>query len=218
MISLYEPVSAGRRTASPDSVCQHACAARCAAGNRHPDGAGCRAMLRGDISLAVRLALAAADRLESIPRDVHTACLYRIAFGHNPGQRAPGTMWFTDSGMLAASLFRRVADALGRRAVHFRCRPQPGAHPLRNAAVPRVIAGALNKRVIWLYPRYWSRPRYIRAGILIHETLHLCCSMRDHGTASRRSLNAHCYEWLVLGLSGLEAEPSDLCSCQLTPP
>jgi len=218
MISMHEPASVRCQAASPDAACRHASAAGCAAAGRHRDGAGRAATLREDISLAVRLALAAADRLESTPRDVRTACLYRIAFGHAPGHKMPGVMRFADPGMLAASLFRRVADTLGGRAVRFRCRPQPGAHPFRNAAVPRMIEGARNRRVIWLYPRYWSRPRHIRAGILIHETLHLCCSMRDHGTALRRPNNAHCYEWLVLGLNGLAAEPSDLCSCHLTPP
>src|SRR6266566_3595747 len=40
----------------------------------------------------------------------------------------------------------------------------------------------------------------------------------DQGTAPQRDLNAHCYEWLVLGLNGLAGEPSDICYCRVTPP
>jgi hypothetical protein len=184
----------------------------------HTHGADRRAALQGDVALAVRLALAAADRLEAVPRDARTACLYRVVLGHAPEHEVASARHFADSGALTAYRFRRVADALARRRVRFRCRSQPAEHPLRNAAVPRFIAGARNTNVIWLYPRYWSRTRPIRAGTLIHETLHLCCSLHDHGTALRRSGNAHCYEWLALGLSGRPADQSDLCACQLTPP
>jgi hypothetical protein len=73
--------------------------------------------LRRDLRLAVRLALGAAARLESLPRDARTACLYRVAFGHAPERRLPERTRLTDAGALAAYQFRRVAAALQRPAV-----------------------------------------------------------------------------------------------------
>jgi hypothetical protein len=203
---------------SPRPGSRLTCPAGCAVGGRRRDGPGCQATLRRDLNLAVRLARRAAERLESRPRDAGTVCLYRVAFGHGPGRRVPAARRFADAGALTAHRFRQVAAALERRAIRFRCRAQPAAHPNRNAAVPRVLAGRPNRTVIWLYPRYWSRPRPVRLGVLVHEALHLFSSMGDQGTAPRRGLNAHCYEWLVLALNGLAAEPSDLCSCHHTPP
>jgi hypothetical protein len=194
------------------------CPAQCAIGGRRRDGAGCQAMLRRDLVLAVRLARRAAQRLESMPRDTRTVRLYRVAFGYHPGRRLPATRRFADAGALSAHRFRQVAAALERRAIRFQCRGQPAAHPNRNAAVPRELEGRPNRGVIWLYPRYWSRTRPVRLGILIHEALHLFSPVGDQDTAPRRGLNAHCYEWLALVLDGLAAEPSDLYSCHLTPP
>ena len=92
----------------------------------HTRGADRRAVLQGDVALAVRLALAAADRLEAVPRDARTACLYRVALGHAPEHEVTSARRFADSGALTAYRFRRVADALARRRVRFRCRSQPG--------------------------------------------------------------------------------------------
>jgi hypothetical protein len=138
--------------------------------------------------------------------------------GYHPGRRLPPARRFADAGALSAHRFRQVAAALERRAIRFQCRGQPAAHPNRNAAVPRELGGLPNRGVIWLYPRYWSRTRPVRLGILIHEALHLFSPVGDQDTAPRRGLNAHCYEWLALVLDGLAAEPSDLYSCHLTPP
>jgi hypothetical protein len=194
------------------------CPAGCAIGGGRRDGAGCQATLRRDLAHAIRLARRAAQRLESKPLDARTIRLYRVAFGYHPGRRLPAARRFADVGALSAHRFRLVAAALERRVIRFECRGQPAAHPNRNAAVPRELGGRPNTTVIWLYPRYWSRTRPVRMGVLIHEALHLFASMRDQDTAPRRGLNAHCYEWLVLVLNGLAAEPSDLYSCRLTPP
>lgn len=181
-------------------------------------GACCQATLRRDLFLAIRLARRAARRLESRPRDTRTVRLYRVAFGHDPGRRLPAARRFADAGAYSAHRFRQVAAALERRAIRFQCRGQPAAHPNRNAAVPRELGGRPNRSVIWLYPRYWSQPRPVRLGVLVHEALHLSASMGDPDTAPSRGRNAHCYEWLVLALNDLAAEPSDLYSCRLTPP
>jgi hypothetical protein len=177
-----------------------------------------QATLRRDLLLAIRLARRAARRLESMPRDARTVRLYRVAFGCHPGRRLAAARRFADAGALSAHRFRQVADGLERRVIQFQCRGQPAAHPTRNAAVPRTLAGRPNTGVIWLYPRYWSRTQPVRLGILIHEALHLFSSVGDQDTAPRRGLNAHCYEWLALAFDGLAAEPSDLYSCHLTPP
>jgi hypothetical protein len=218
MISPRVPNGIGSQATSPSPRFRLTCPAGCTAGRRRVSGPGCQATLRRDLSLAVRLALRAADRLESVPRDERTACLYRVVFGHAPGRRVPFATRFPDAGTLTAQRFRRVAAALERRGLHFECRAQPAAHPNRNAAVPRAIDGRPNRKVVWLYPRYWSRTRPVRLGVLVHETLHLVYPMGDQGTAPQRDLNAHCYEWLVLGLNGLGGEPSDLCYCRVTPP
>jgi hypothetical protein len=182
------------------------------------DGDCCQATLRRDLLLAVRVARRAAQQLESVPRDTRTVGLYRMAFGYEPERRLPAAGRFADAGAHSAHRFRQVAAALERRAIRFQCRGQPAAHPNRNAAVPRALGGHPNRSVIWLYPRYWSQPGPVRLGVLIHEALHLFASMRDPDTAPRRGRNAHCYEWLVLALNGLAAEPSDLYLCRLTPP
>lgn len=187
--------------------------------SRHaPTATGRTATLRRDLDLAVRLALAAAGRLESVPRDAGATCLYRVAFGHDPGRRLRTAARFPDAGARTAHQLRKVAAALGGGRMRFVCRAQPPAHPNRNAAVPRMLGGRTNRDLVWLYPRYWSRTRPVRAGVLIHETLHLCCAMGDGGTAPRRRLNAHCYEWLALELNGLAGGRSDFCSCRLAPP
>ena len=195
-----------------------ACPGACAIDGGRRDGACCRTTLRRDLILAIRLARRAAERLESVPRDARTVRLYRVAFGYHPGRRLPAARRFADAGALSAHRFRQVAAALERRAIRFECRGQPAAHPNRNAAVPRELGGRLNRSVIWLYPRYWSQPRPVRLGVLVHEALHLFASMRDQDTAPRRGLNAHCYEWLASVLDGVTAEPSDLYACHLTPP
>jgi hypothetical protein len=194
------------------------CPAGCAIGGGLHDGASCQATLRRDLTHAIRLARRAARRLESEPRDARTVRLYRVAFGYHPGRRFPAARRFADVGALSAHQFRQVAAALERRVIRFECRGQPAAYPNRNAAVPRELGGRPNRSVIWLYPRYWSRTRAVRLGVLIHEALHLFSSIGDQDTAPMRGLNAHCYEWLVLVLNGLAAEPSDLYACHLTPP
>jgi hypothetical protein len=206
------------RAPLPRSGSRLSCPGGCAIDGGRRDGACCQALLRRDLVLAVRLARRAAERLESVPRDTRTVRLYRVAFGYHPGRRLPAARRFADAGTLRAHRFRQVATALERRAIRFECRGQPAALPNRNAAVPRELGGRRNRSVIWLYPRYWSRMQPVRLGILIHEALHLFSSVGDQDTAPRRSLNAHCYEWLALALNGLAAEPSDLYSCHLTPP
>jgi hypothetical protein len=141
-----------------------------------------------------------------------------LAFGHEPGRWLRAAARFPDAGIHTAHQLRLVAASLGQRPLRFLCRAQPTAFPSRNAAVPRMIGRRSNHNVILLYPRYWSRTRPVRSGILIHEILHLCCSMGDQETAPTRHLNAHCYEWLVLELNGLTGEPFDFCSCRVRPP
>ena len=210
MISTHAPSSRpGSRLTCPTG---------CAIGGGRRAGPGCQATLRRDLALAIRLARRAAERLESVPRDARTVCLYRVAFGYHPGRRLQAARRFADAGALSAHRFRQVAAALERRVIRFECRGQPATHPNRNAAVPRELGGRPNRDVIWLYPRYWSQTRPVRLGVLVHEALHLFSSMGDQGTAPRRGLNAHCYEWLVLALNGLATDPSDLCFCHLTPP
>jgi hypothetical protein len=218
MIWMDAPTGMGDEAPPPPPAFRLTCPAGCIVGGRHLDGPGCLTTLRRDLGLAVRLALRAAERLESVPRDARTVCLFRVAFGYVPWHRVPTATRSADAGALTAHRFRQVAAALERHPIHFECRAQPAAHPDRNAAVPRVLGGHANRNTIWLYPRYWSRRRPVRLGVLVHEALHLFDSMGDQGIAPRRALNAHCYEWLVLGLNGLAGESSDLCSCRVTPP
>ena len=196
------------------------CPGGCTVGGVHRTTAQCRAVLQGDLVLAVRLAGKAAALLEASPRTATVAGLYRHVFAHPPTRPVPWAPDFADSGRLTAHRLRRAAAGLQNIVIHFQCQPQPAGHPASNAAVPHVVNGHTNKNVIQLFPRYWSNTRSIRAGVLIHEVLHLYYLglIRDQNTATRRRTNAHCYEWLALRLNGITPDPTDLTACRLLPP
>lgn len=200
------------------------CRVRTAAGGLLDlNGAACQRALALDLALAVRFAENAARLLEASPRLTTTNDSYRRVFAHPPDRAVP---WAPgqDSGQVTATRFRWAADALRVRVIHFVCRPQP-PHGLpmanANAAVPRAVGAPprVNKLEIVLFPRYWAQPRPLRAGTLVHETLHLIFLphmivgpplIRDPTSTvagqlianTVRRVNAHCYEALVLLLNG----------------
>jgi len=196
-----------------------ACPAGCTVGGRNLGPAACQATLRQDITRAVGFANRAAALLEASPRTSPTSRIYLQIFGHRPQRAVPWAPGH-DSGAITARRFRMAADSLTRRVIHFICQPQAG-FPSTNAAVPfNNAAGRPNRTDIWLFPQYWGNSAALRAGILVHETLHLIFlpMIVDQDTATARRVNAHCYEWLVVRLNGHTPDPADFTACRMTPP
>jgi hypothetical protein len=196
-----------------------ACAGGCTVGGTALAAAGCRGVLRRDLARALGYTNRAAALLEAAPRAAQTRRLYLQVFGHRPERPVPWAPAYRDSGALSARRLRMAAHAIERRVIHFECRPQPALHPHANAAVPHTVGGQPNRTVIQLFPRYWTNGPAIRAGILVHETLHLIfLHLVVDTTARSRRVNAHCYEWLVLRLNGQTPDPSDLTQCRTSTP
>jgi hypothetical protein len=204
-----------------------------------PVAAGqCRAVLRQAIIEAIKLAnnaaskIQAATKLEPSKRDAETkktADLFKFFFGHDPTRPVP---WAGNeaSGTSVAYRFRAVARELGGgRRIVFRCLvARPGCadddltccSPDANAWVNQAIV----PNVVHLCALFWNPPAglrglpppYYRAGVLIHEMLHLL--FQDfllHSPPGRP--NAHCYEAFALRIAGFGADPFDVRQCRARP-
>ena len=186
-----------------------------------PFAAGqCRATLRRAIIDAIALCNAAAARLEASPRSDDTRNIFRFFFAHDPSRPVP---WADnrESGAIVAHRLRRVAEALHGRVTHYRC-VTANCPPGRNA----FTRPTTEPNLIFVCPRFWTRPRFQRAGILLHEMLHLIyrgffrhAAVPPHpdDPQERRRDNAHCYEALVLRLNGHAVEASDVTRCRSRP-
>jgi hypothetical protein len=214
-ISFLGQPSAPAQTAAP--VFRFECPAGCA-----PVSAGqCRNILRRAIHDAIFLAANATSKLEANPRDPSTVRKFRFFFGHDPSRPVPwaGNM---ESGASVAHRFRKVAEALQGRGTLYRC-GCPGAGPeVRARTNARVEPNAVN-----LCARFWNPPpglrlshRFFRAGVILHEMLHLLYHEFFHhpghpsGDPVRRRDNAHCYETFALRVAGRAADPSDVTACR----
>jgi hypothetical protein len=187
----------------------------------NPFAAGqCRATLRATIVDAMALCNAAAARLEANPRSDDTRAIFRFLFAHDPSRPVP---WANnrESGAIVAHRLRRVAEALQGRVTHYRCvnTPCPAG---RNA----FTRPATEPNRIFLCPRFWTQTRFHRAGIVLHEMLHLLyrgffrhARVPPHPDDPRehRRDNAHCYEALVLRLNGHAPVASDIQRCRQRP-
>ncbi len=202
----------------------------CAAGTNCGIGteAQCRAVLRQAIREAIKLADNAAGKLEA--RDPGVVKFFRFFFNHPPNRPIP---WAggEESATSVAKRFRAVAKALqkGGRNTTFHCLPTAAGcadndltccSTTANAWVnPAGEANTLN-----LCAGFWTPPAglrglpapYYRAGVIIHEMLHLL--YRDFLLHGVRRANAHCYEAFALRVAGFGVDPIDICMCRGTAP
>jgi hypothetical protein len=176
--------------------------------------AECSRIVRGAIAAAIRLANNAASKLEAKPIDSETVRLFRFFFGHDPTRRLSYAS-NRESGANVAHRFRKVAEALQRRGIRYQC-GCPGADV--DVRAQTLLGG--NR--IELCNRFWDLPAglrvapvFFRAGVLIHEVLHMLYS--DFLIHTGRRANAHCYEAFAMRVAGHAADPSDVRQCK-TPP
>jgi len=189
----------------------------------------CRRILLQAIRDAIHLASNAALKIEANPRDAKTVSIFRKLFGHDPSRPVP---WAgnKESGASVAGRLRKVAQELGggRRTV-YRC-GCPGAAPTVNART-------VSPFEVRLCSRFWSlgqpgflpvgqNPRWIRAGIILHEMLHQLfreffrhfrVPPRPDDPQERRRDNSHCYEAFALLVNGHTPSQSDINRCTKRP-
>ena len=189
----------------------------------------CRKVLLQAIRDAIHLASNAASKLEANPRDAKTVSTFLKLFGHDPSRPVP---WAEnkESGAIVAWRLRKVAQELGGgRRTLYRC-GCPGAAPTVNARTVSPLE-------VRLCSRFWSlgqpgvlpagqNPRWIRAGIILHEMLHqlfreffrhLRVPPRPDDPQERRRDNSHCYEAFALLVNGNTPSQSDMNRCTARP-
>lgn len=218
--AIGEPAPAPAPPAFPAPVFRDNCdVTGCA-----PAAAGqCRNIIRLAARDAIRLCIIAANRLDA--RHAPTVTHFRRIFGHHPDRPVP---WANNrpSGETVAHRLRKVAEALHRRVVHFRCTCPAGTPVTRNAQITDA-----ERNVIQLCNRFWARPdlpplsnRFYRAGVILHEMLHLLYrgffyhhGQHPSGDPERHRDNSHCYEAFVLLANGHTPEPGDITACAARP-
>jgi outer membrane protein OmpA-like peptidoglycan-associated protein len=189
----------------------------------------CRKVLLQAIHDAIHLASNSASKLEANPRDAKTVSIFLKLFGHDPSRPVP---WAEnrESGAIVAWRLRKVAQELGGgRRTLYRC-GCPGAAPTVNARTVSPLE-------VRLCSRFWrlgqpgvlpagQNPRWIRAGIILHEMLHQLfreffrhfrVPPRPDDPQERRRDNAHCYEAFALLVDGHTPAQSDLNRCAARP-
>jgi hypothetical protein len=216
---------------------------------------GCFALLHQAILEAIRLANAAATKLDAAMADPgsksaqETARLFQAFFCHGPSFPVS---WAGNqpSGATVAARFLSVARELGPadkgRIVRFVCQPtidncvgdccseddfaftvpdmhstvflcarfwdartaaELGGNPLRRLDDPRLQL--VDRR----FPGLPEVDR--RAGIIIHETLHLLFDLGDDD--SPRRFDAHCYAAFALRVNGFGGDPTAVRQCLSLP-
>jgi len=199
-----------------------ACAPGCA-----PHAANqCRNILRRAIRDAISLADNAAAKLKA--RDGEALRLFRFFFG-DPGP----VSWANNKPALdlVADRFLAVANGFRKRVPHFRCAivglGAEDCGATTNAfTVPRRDPTAtipLPRNTIILCPPFWAMASHLRAGVLLHEMLHLLFweffghqvnLPRPGDPAERRRDNARCFEAFALRVAGHGADPHDVRCCR----
>jgi len=181
----------------------------------------CRTVLRTAILDAIRLASDAAGKLEASPRDRLTVSEFRSFFGHDPWLRVP-LAGNRESGAIVARRFRmaenalRRGGALGTPGTRYRCDPCTATEP----PAPDIHARAILPNEVRLCPSFWSRrlSRFLKAGVVLHEMLHLVFGQFfDHSPSERRRNNAYCYEAFALRVAGQTPEKLACDRCLARP-
>jgi len=188
----------------------------CAGNCPLPGGiAECRRVYRADLAQAIKMARKAARMVANPTQRVGD--IYQRIFGHRPNRPVP---WAGNarSGSITVKRLRLAASALEKGFFPIACGPCDG---FPNANALTTVDGPRTR--IEICENYWSNTdRSIRAGILIHETLHayfeFINDQRDADTPTTvRRTNAHCYEALVMLLHGITPDDTDTTMCRDTP-
>jgi hypothetical protein len=190
--------------------------------------AQCRTALRQAVIRAIGLATSAAVKIEAAisvapaGRNAdakRTARIFVRFFGHDPSRLIAGN-GNEQSGVSVAKRFRAVARELnGGRRISFQCRVTrpdcadddvtcccPDSNAFFSPAVPNTVN---------LCALFWGANRDIRAGMIIHEMLHMLFGhLQDVGQGRIRNA---CYEAFALRLAGVTPDPFDVCNCRATP-
>ena len=191
----------------------------------------CRAIVRRAVRGAIQLAENAASRLEA--RNNHALGRFRTYFG-DPLRPVP---WANNQ--LAADLvayrFRAAAHGFRTRVPHIRCAVVgPGVTDCRSATAnalvrPRQAPSAalpLPRNTIFLCPPFWGMAPHLRAGVVLHEMLHLLFweffghhanLPRPGDPEERRRDNSHCYEAFALEAAGRAPVQGDIDACEARP-
>jgi hypothetical protein len=180
------------------------------------------AIVRRAVAVGIGILKRAAAGLESIeqkrvggqprtPEDRNIARLFQFFFRHDPDTLIP---WAGNkpSGVNVAHRLRKAAEALTKRGIHYRC-ACPGAPATRRG---QAAPGGIH---IDLCNAFWNVPAGLRmdattfrAGIILHETLHVIYDSIDDAGAHRA--NDHCYEAFAMRAAGHAADPSDVRQCR----
>jgi hypothetical protein len=216
-----QPIAASRLRQAAGSAVVRAVREPLASGYRFrcadncPLGGGiaeCRRVYQADLAQAIRMARNAARLVANPARQ--TGDIYQRVFGHRPNRRVPWAGNAT-SGSITVRRLRLAARALEKGFFPIACAPCVDGNAVTTLDGPRTR--------IELCANYWNNAsRSIRAGILIHETLHAYFEFindaRDGNfpTTVQRT-NAHCYEALVMLLHGITPDNADTTMCQATP-
>lgn len=174
------------------------------------------AVARGILTSAVaRLEAVEARRKSGQPRnddEKRTARLFTFFFGHDPNLPIP---WANNqpSGANVAVRYRWAAEALVKRGMRYRC-ACPGAPATRRGQTRH------GDDHVDLCNAFWNVPAGLRmdaeafrAGVILHEILHVIIEPVDDGGSPRRA-NAHCYEAFAMRVAGHAADPSDVRQCR----
>ena len=163
---------------SPAPVFRFECPAGCA-----PLAADeCRKVLLQAIRDAIHLACNSASKLEANPREAKTVSIFLKLFGHDPSRpvpwaetRSPGPASPGDCEG-CAGVRRRTTNALPMRL------SRRGAH--RECANCFALGGTAMLKILETRPaRFFTvgqNPRWIRAGIILHEMLHQLSGIFRH--------------------------------------
>ena len=181
----------------------------------------CRPVLDQGVREACRLAISTARKLEATPLHASTVREFRRFFGDDPARPVPAA-GNVRAAAIVADRFKKAEEGLRGKGTLYRCERCDAA------ALAEVGRGSIQdahaiafpkKNEVWLCPSFWKLPKFVQAGVLIHEMLHLVFDpLFNHGPMERRGSNAYCYETFALKLAGHVPEQLAIDKCVATPP
>ncbi len=169
--------------------------------------ADCRAILARAVRDAIVLAENAVTRIRT--RHAPSMTIFRTFFGDPNRNIAIASKSAAD---LVGVRYQYAINGFRRRVPHFRCSALGGCNGFID---PRQSLGAtanpLPSNTIFVCPPFWGLAPHLRAGVLLHEMMHLIFhTFLIHGA---RLANAHCYEAFALRVAGHTVDPTDVACC-----
>lgn len=184
----------------------------------------CHDVLRTAILDAIDLASNADSKLNVNPREQGALNAFAEFFGHNPSVTwAPNIQ----AGAIVARRFRKVAAALRRWDTRYRC---VSTCPSRCDPPDPMVVCDLNlnalailcENEVQLCPPFWQLPPFLKAGVILHETFHLCfgltCAWFQHDSKERKRNSAYCYQAFALRVKGHNPDLTTLNECKAVKP